>query len=221
MTESSRRRVPVALLAVIAVTSCSTATMGSAPEVAHPHPPGEPAPVTATGELAGHGRPQHTTADARFMRDMIAHHGQALEMVSLVPTRSSRDDLQLLARRIRISQTDEIALMRRWLERRGESVPDMHAQHAQMGAGDSHAGMPGMLTAAQLAQMSAATGAEFNRLFLEFMIQHHEGALVMVAELFGSPGAGQESEVFQIASEIDGDQRIEISRMRALLNADS
>jgi uncharacterized protein (DUF305 family) len=204
----------------IVVTSCSTATMGSAPEVAHPHPPGEPASVTATGEMAGYRRPQHTTADARFMRDMIAHHGQALEMVSLVPTRSSRDDLQLLARRIRISQTDEIALMRRWLERRGESAPDEHAHHAQH-AGDPHANMPGMLTAAQLAQLSAATGPEFNRLFLEFMIQHHEGALMMVAELFGSPGAGQESEVFQIASEIDGDQRIEISRMRALLNADS
>jgi uncharacterized protein (DUF305 family) len=79
--------------------------------------------------------------------------------------------------------------------------------------------MPGMLTAAELARLAAATGAGFDRLFLEYMIRHHEGALAMVAELLATPGAGQEVEIFRLVSDVDADQRAEIRRMRAMQDA--
>jgi uncharacterized protein (DUF305 family) len=167
-------------------------------------------------------QPAAGPADARFMRDMIGHHAQALEMVALVPDRAGRDDVRRIAGRIRVSQEDEIATMRRWLEAHGASAPaaDAHGghhgapEHAQHGAAD-HAGMPGMATAEEMARLAASTGAAFDSLFLELMIRHHEGALVMVDELLSS-GGGQTSEVFQIASEVAADQRMEIDRMRAM-----
>jgi uncharacterized protein (DUF305 family) len=148
------------------------------------------------------------------MQGMSAHHAQALAMTDLVPARTSREDLRLLAERIAVTQRAEIAAMQRWLRARGETVPD--AAHAHHGP---HAAMPGMLTAEELARLGAATGTGFERLFLQLMIRHHEGALAMVRALFGSPGAGQESELFRLASDVEADQRAEIARMRALLGA--
>jgi uncharacterized protein (DUF305 family) len=130
--------------------------------------------------------------------------------------------MRQLAQRIEVSQRDEIALMRHWLEARGQAAPNPGGAREQHEAMD-HAGagmlMPGMLTNAQLAQLAAARGAEFDRMFLDFMIRHHEGALTMVASLFATPGAGQEAEVFRFASDVDTDQRAEIARMRTLLGA--
>jgi uncharacterized protein (DUF305 family) len=163
----------------------------------------------------------HTPADARFMRDMIGHHVQALEMARLVPDRAASHGLRMLAERITVSQQDEIAMMRAWLRARGEPVPDAgghDAHHGHHAAGADPAGMPGMATPEEMARLAAVSGAEFDRLFLELMIRHHEGALVMVAQLFGTPGAGQDSQVFQIASEVDADQRMEIDRMRSMLD---
>jgi uncharacterized protein (DUF305 family) len=142
---------------------------------------------------------------------------QALVMAELVPARTERAEIRLLARRIEASQHDEIAQMRHWLGQRGATAPAVtlrpgpahHGQHA-------HDHMPGMLTAAQLDQLAAARGTDFDVLFLELMIQHHEGALVMVAELFDSKGAGQEAEIFDFASHVDASQRMEIGRMRDL-----
>ena len=151
------------------------------------------------------------------MQGMIARHAQALAMTSLVPTRTSRDDMRLLAQRIDVSQRDEIALMRHWLESRREEVSSLDARHGHHAAAGHHTPMPGMLTEEELAQLAKATGTEFDRLFLQFMIRHHEGALAMVAELFGTNGAGQEPEIFHVASDIDADQRAEITRMRAVL----
>jgi uncharacterized protein (DUF305 family) len=150
------------------------------------------------------------------MQHMIGHHAQALEMTKLVPARTSREDLRLLAERIEVSQRDEIAQMRQWLAHRGEAppAPDAH-QHAAMGHGPS---MPGMLTAAELEQLAAASGTGFERLFLEKMIRHHEGAITMVRRLFGTPGAAQETETYRFATEVEADQRAEIARMRALLS---
>ncbi|MGH7562879.1 MAG: DUF305 domain-containing protein [Gemmatimonadota bacterium] len=149
-----------------------------------------------------------TKTDVRFMQGMIAHHVQALEMVELVSDRTGNEAIQRLARRIEVSQKDEIAIMERWLERRGLAVPEgLH--HGPL--------MPGMLTGEELARLAAADGEEFDRLFLEYMIRHHEGALVMVEDLF-SGGGGQEVEVFQLASHVDADQRAEIARMREMLN---
>ena len=149
------------------------------------------------------------------MQGMIGHHAQALEMTALLRSRTARDDMKLLARRIDDSQTDEIKLMRRWLEVRGQQVPGEHAHHAPGAPGGGL--MPGMLTAEEMAQLAAAQGPAFDRVFLEFMIKHHEGALVMVKELFAASGAGQEPEIFAFASDVDADQRMEIERMGVML----
>ena len=148
------------------------------------------------------------------MQGMMGHHAQALEMTALLSTRTARDDMRLLARRMDESQADEIKLMREWLEERGAAVPDAHAHHAP-GA----APMPGMLTAAEMARLADATGPAFDRLFLELMIKHHEGALTMVNALFATEGAGQEPAIFAFASDVYADQQIEIDRMRGMLNA--
>jgi uncharacterized protein (DUF305 family) len=177
-------------------------------------------------------RQPYSAADVQFISGMIAHHAQALVMTALVPSHTSREDIRLLAGRIKVSQQDEIALMRRWLQRRHEAVPDVdepHAQHRtaanQMGMPgmptSDHMLMPGMLTQEQLDQLAKATGAYFDRLFLQFMIQHHEGALTMVAQLFSTRGAGLETETFQLASDINADQQAEIGRMRKMLAAPS
>jgi uncharacterized protein (DUF305 family) len=194
-----RRRAAAALFAVLAAASC-------APVAAQPSPAGTPQPV-------------HTDADVRFIQGMIPHHQQALEMAALVPERTAREDLRRMAERITVSQQDEIATMERWLRARGQSLPAADAHHGH-GAG-GHAGMPGMATPEEMAALAASRGAEFDRRFLELMIRHHEGALVMVAELFASPGAGQGSQIFGIASEVDADQRMEIDRMRMLLDGPS
>jgi uncharacterized protein (DUF305 family) len=183
---------------------------------------------------SGTSRPNYTPADVRFMQGMIAHHAQALTMTALLRDRTTRADMRLLAQRIDVSQQDEIGLMRRWLEKRGEPVPNVDparehhdtAGHAMSMRGTSMPGMstsnmmmPGMLTPGQLAELAKARGPEFDRLFLLDMIQHHEGALVMVRDLLATNGAAQEPEIFQFSSDIDADQRAEIMRMRALLAA--
>lgn len=152
----------------------------------------------------------YSEADVRFMQGMIPHHAQALDMTGLIAERTENQDIHRLAQRIEISQRDEIARMQRWLERRGESVPGEHHHGALM---------PGMLTEEEMARLSAARGSEFDRLFLELMIHHHEGALVMVDDLFTTDGAGQEMEIFLFASHVDSDQRAEIARMRSMLNS--
>jgi NAD(P)-dependent dehydrogenase (short-subunit alcohol dehydrogenase family) len=174
--------------------------------------------------------PPHHPADARFMQHMMVHHAQALILARMVPDRTDRQDLNLLAQRIERSQEDEMQLMARWLEDRGEEVPEIqlydplahqghHGHHGHHDhAAHDHAGMAGMLSDEQLDQMAAARGREFERLFLEGMIFHHEGALVMVEDLFATPGAGQGSEIFQFASHVDSDQRMEIVRMARLLD---
>ncbi len=162
-------------------------------------------------------RPRHTEADVRFMQGMIPHHAQALEMTALLPARSTRRDLRLIAERIEVSQTDEIAWMTRWLQDRGADAPAADAHHAH-GAGH-HTLMPGMLTPEEMEGLAAATGPAFDRLFLHLMIRHHEGALVMVADLHVSPGAAQATEVFRFASDVEADQQAEIGRMRVLLDS--
>ncbi len=163
------------------------------------------------------------SADVAFMQGMIGHHAQALQMTALVAGRANHRQLPLLAERITISQQDEIEIMRRWLTEHGAAAP--RADRAHDGAHDAHAahgqhdtpGMPGMLSTAQMDSLTAARGVAFDRLFLQYMIQHHEGALVMVAQLLASPAAARDPMIFQFASDVDTDQRAEIRRMRALL----
>ena len=177
-----------------------------------PGAPGEATRVITPTQAVDVVRIRPTATDVRFMQGMIGHHAQALEMTALLPSRTTREDMRLLARRIELSQADEIAMMQRWLKARGETVPDLHAHQAH-----GSVLMPGMLTPEEMRRLEAATGAEFDRLFLEFMIRHHDGALIMVRELFSTEGAGQEPEMFAFASDVDADQRIEIDRMSAML----
>jgi uncharacterized protein (DUF305 family) len=180
--------------------------------------------AAATG--SAQNAPRYTAADVHFMQGMIGHHAQAVAMAALIPTRTTRQDIRMLGQRIAVSQKDEIAMMRTWLKDRHQELPgsDPHHDHDAM-AGHSMPGMtmsdtlmPGMLTSDQLAELAKTSGGEFDKLFLKDMIRHHEGALVMVANLLGTTGSAQEAEVFRFASEVDSDQRAEIGRMNALLD---
>jgi len=178
-----------------------------------PGAPGEASREIPAARAVDLSRVQATPADVKFMQGMIHHHAQAVDMVALIPTHTTREEMRLLGQRIDLSQQDEIKMMRRWLEVRGQEAPGEHAHHmpgAPM--------MPGMLTPAEMEQLGAARGAEFDRLFLEGMIKHHGGAITMVQDLFATAGAGQEVEIFAFASDVDADQRMEIDRMGALLN---
>jgi uncharacterized protein (DUF305 family) len=203
-------RIYAILPAVVAVMSCRTA--GDGPQIVQPGAPGESSRVVAAKSAADLSHVQHTMADVQFMQGMIGHHAQALEMTALLASRTSRDDMRLLAKRIELSQADEIKMMQRWLEVRGYEAPGSHAHHTP-GAPL----MPGMLSTEEMSRLAAATATEFDRLFLQFMIKHHEGALLMVKQLFSIAGAGQETEIFAFASDVDADQRMEIQRMSTML----
>ena len=198
------------LVAVAAGSSCRSASQTT--PIVQPGAPGQSTRVIPAEKASDLSHVGHTAADVRFMQGMIGHHAQAVEMCALLTDRTRRDDMRLLGRRIEISQADEIRMMQEWLKSRGAAAPDEHAHHAH-GA----ALMPGMLTPDEMRRLADSTGDEFDRLFLEFMIKHHGGALIMVNELFAQPGAGQESEIFAFAADVDADQRMEIERMDAML----
>lgn len=164
--------------------------------------------------------PPVSTADVQFMQGMIMHHAQAVEMTALIESRTENKDVRSLGARISHSQADEIAFMKRWLVARGQPVADashdmhkMHMNHKNM----SHDLMPGMLSAEQMEALRKAKGAEFDRLFLSGMIQHHGGALTMVKDLHDSAGAGQDAELFNFATDVDSGQRAEIRIMQTML----
>jgi uncharacterized protein (DUF305 family) len=159
-------------------------------------------------------------ADVEFMQGMIHHHAQALVMSAMAPANGASPSIQTLTARIINAQRDEIWVMQRWLRERDRSAPDVADDGTIPGMDHSmHMDMVGMLSPAQLDELRAARGPEFDRLFLTFMIQHHEGAVVMVEELFTVDGAAQDDAVFKIASDIQVDQRTEIARMQRMLDA--
>lgn len=168
-------------------------------------------------------RRRFTDGDVAFMTGMISHHAQALVMSALVPDRTTTPAMRTLAGRIINAQRDEIALMQQWLRERNLPVPqpdaagNMPMMHDMPGM--NHGLMPGMLTPEQLQQLRAANGVAFDRLFLTFMIQHHNGAVVMVDSLIGTPGSAQEETVFRLMSGVRVDQTTEIDRMRLMLQA--
>ncbi|HEY7290079.1 MAG TPA: DUF305 domain-containing protein [Vicinamibacterales bacterium] len=193
--------------------AASPKTDPSQPPIVQPGAPGEASHVISAQKATDLSGVKFTGADVKFMQGMIGHHAQAIEMTDLIPTHSTNGDMQKLGQRIQISQDDEIHMMQGWLESRGQEVPSIHAMHM-------HGAMlmPGMLTEDEMKHLAASKGSEFDRLFLEGMIKHHGGALTMVHDLFETPGAGQESEIFAFASDVDADQRMEIERMSAMLN---
>jgi uncharacterized protein (DUF305 family) len=188
-----------------------------APVVIQPGAPGKPSktlPPSTKGTL-----PPRSQADIDFMQGMIMHHQQAVEMTALIPSHTGNKDLQSLGARISSSQSSEIKFMQRWLAARGEpmsmampGMPDMDK------SGHPVALMPGMLTLDQMEALRIAKGAEFDRLFLTGMIQHHNGALIMVEDLFDTAGAGQEADLFNFATDADNTQRAEIKIMQSMLD---
>jgi uncharacterized protein (DUF305 family) len=207
------------VMLAIAVASCHTGH-ATTTSIVQPGAPGEPSKVVSAAKAADLSRVQFTPADVRFMQGMIAHHAQAIEMTTLLASRTASDDMRKLGLRIEVSQTDEVAMMKHWLEARGQEVPSPPAPSGVEGhAMHMHGAtlMPGMLTQEEMDALAAAKGREFDRLFLAGMIKHHEGALTMVRELFATAGAGQESEIYAFASDVDADQRMEIERMGRML----
>lgn len=207
--------VGTALALALGLAACTTTPDSPAPTspVVQLGAPGEPNRTLSPDE-AGDAidAPEHTDIDTAFMRDMIHHHDQAIEMTALVEERTDDRDIQLLAERMSASQQDERTLMVSWLQERGEPVNDQgHDAHASDGGA-----MPGMLSDEQMAELEAAEGDAFDQLFLVYMIQHHEGAVQMVDELYAA-GGGQESATDQFARHVESDQGIEIARMQQML----
>lgn len=228
-------RLTVIAAAALLGSACGGARPEPGPAGASTAGPAEaPAQSPAAAPAAAPNTIPYTPADVAFVQGMMVHHAQALEMTRLVPDRTNDRDLGLLARRISESQDYEIGLMSRWLTRRDEAAPSIDGSATQMahGQGSGHemadsadtSGMPGMThmagmaTPEQMAGLSDSTDEAFERLFLELMIRHHEGALTMLGDLAKQEGAGQEPELFQLISHVDADQRAEIARMRRMLN---
>ena len=203
-------------LGVVSVVSLvlilfATAALTQPPVLVQPGAPGEPSKVLTPDQATDLSQVQYTGADIKFMQGMIGHHTQALEMVALLQKRTESADMKKMAERIRISQEDEIKMMQGWLGRRGQQVPTGKEHH-------THGGllMPGMLTEDEMKRLASEKGRAFDKLFLESMIRHHQGALTMVKELFATPGAAQDSDIFGFASDVEADQSAEIARMTAM-----
>lgn len=222
-------------------------TDSAKPVVVQPGAPGEPSRTLPSSTKPA--LPPLSQADVEFMQGMIMHHAQAVEMTALIASHTKDKDLHLLGARISRSQTDEIKFMKRWLAARGQplSMPEpstvdsqrVSASGASLSGTDSASGapmqsmdmsnmshgtmhlMPGMLTAEQMEALRRANSAEFERLFLTGMIQHHNGALIMVKQLFDSAGAGQDAELFNFATDVDTGQRAEIRVMQGILEREA
>jgi uncharacterized protein (DUF305 family) len=210
-----------ALCCLIAIAGCSGATSGAAQTSRQHDRSATPDPAAIARARADSIRLPYTEADVHFMSAMIGHHAQAIVMANWAPTHGASAGVRRLAERIISSQHDEIATMQRWLRDRLKPVPEARpGQLMMMMNGVEHEMLvPGMLTDAQLKQLDQARGAEFDRLFLTFMIQHHRGAVSMVKDLFSSYGAGQDETVFKFASDVNVDQSTEIERMEKMLVA--
>jgi len=216
-------RISVAFVVLSAATASAqqSGIVADNPPIVQPGAPGQSSKILSPATAATLVRAP-SEADISFMQGMVMHHSQAVEMTDLLRTRSRNKELQELGRRISISQTDEMKYMRQWLEDRGQPVSTGHDHMDHMGAMkgmdmSSMPLMPGMLTPQQMQALSKATGRTFDHLFLTGMIQHHTGALVMVRDLFDTPGAGQDAVLFDFATDVDNTQRAEINIMQGML----
>jgi len=223
---SVRRVVACALFAagafavVVSATAVAQRTDPGGPVVVQPGAPGAPSKTLPPSTRAT--LPPRSPADVEFMQGMILHHAQAVEMTAIIRSHTQNNDLRALGARISSSQADEIKFMKRWLAARGESLsmamPKMPGMNMPQ---QSKAQMPGMLTPGQMEALHKAKGAEFDRLFLLGMIQHHNGALTMVKDLFDTAGAGQDAELFDFATDADNTQRAEIRVMENMLRKET
>lgn len=207
------------LAACVGPKNSSKPLQSDGPRIVQPGAPGESSRTYSVNELDNIAGVTFTEADVRFMQGMIPHHQQALQMTALVRKHATTNAVRQMALRMEISQRDEIKLMEDWLTERDQPIEmpmgNMSGVHHHM-VGGLHV-MPGMLTTEQMEELSNARGIAFDRLFLEGMIQHHQGAIDMVETLFSTSGAAQESTIFNFAEDVDADQQMEIDRMRGLL----
>jgi uncharacterized protein (DUF305 family) len=182
----------------------------------HQHGPGQTVEPKARPDLV---RQPYSQADVDFMSGMIPHHAQAVLIAGWAASHGARSDVRILCERQVVAQRDEIEFMRNWLRDRGEPVPAANATHhrMKMNGVEHDMLMPGMLTPDELARLDKASGAEWDRLFLQAMIRHHEGAITMVDDLFAAYGALQDDDVYKFASDVYADQSIEIERMQKML----
>jgi uncharacterized protein (DUF305 family) len=241
-----RVRWTLAVLIAVCAAAVATACAGRSGTETGPAPGSTDELEAIYRARTDSARMRFTEADVRFMTGMIVHHAQAVVMSRLAPTHGASPSIRTLAARIINAQRDEIALMQRWLQARGHKAPEVghdgtvesvpgdpaghaagHAGHAadaddhdvghQQEGADASMRMPGMLTPTQMRELEGATGAEFDRLFLTYMIQHHQGAVDMVRDLFATDGAAQGEMTFRLASGIHVDQVTEIERMKLML----
>ncbi len=210
----SLQQSPLAAAAtVLFLLAVPAAGPAAAAPIVQPGAPGEPARELSAEEAVEIADTSYSPADVRFMQDMIPHHHQALEMAALVEDRTNNRELIDVAGRIDATQRDEIAFMQEWLRERGERVPDPTAHHAM----HMHHEMAGMATPEQMAELAAAEGTAFDRLFLTLMITHHEGAITMVEELLEESGSAYDPVLFEFTADVTNDQAAEIQRMNVLL----
>ena len=211
----------VALACFLSLPVCAQqADPKSPPVVVQPGAPGQPTRTLPPETRAT--LPPRSPKDVEFMQGMIMHHAQAVEMTALIESHTENKELRLLGERISHSQSDEMKFMKRWLETRGEPVappmPEMSGHDmSSHDMSSHHMLMPGMLTPKQMDALRKAKGAKFDQLFLTGMIQHHNGALIMVKDLHDTAGAGQDADLFNFATDVDSGQRAEIRIMQTML----
>jgi len=206
------------IVTALLVSSQLLAQTSQSPVVVQPGAPGQPTKTLPSSTRAT--LPPLSPKDVEFMQGMIMHHAQAVEMTALMNSHTENKELRLLGARISHSQAEEIKFMKRWLVARGAptsmampAMPDMPG----MDMSSHQMLMPGMLTAKQMDALRDAKGKEFDELFLKGMIQHHNGALIMVKDLFDTAGSGQDAELFNFATDVDSGQRAEIKIMQSML----
>jgi uncharacterized protein (DUF305 family) len=215
-TAHSRFRIPhCALKGVLLLGLAGAAQAQAQVPIIQPGAPGEDVRELSAEEAVEITDSSYSPADVQFVKDMIPHHHQALEMAELVSARTNNPELVDVAGRINASQQDEIEFMQQWLRERGQEVPDP-ADHGHMHT--SHT-MAGMATPEQMAELAAASATDFDRLFLQLMMTHHEGAVTMVKELLEQPGSAFDPILFDFTSDVTNDQTAEIERMHKLLLA--
>jgi uncharacterized protein (DUF305 family) len=201
--------------ALFSAAGAQQAEPARTPVIVQPGAPGQPSRTLPPSTRAT--LPERSPADVAFMQGMIMHHMQAVEMTALIASHTENKNVRSLGARISSSQSDEIKFMRRWLAARGQPL-SMPSEKMDMAMpGEPTALMPGMLTLEQMDALRKASGANFDHIFLTGMIQHHDGALTMVQDLFDIPGAGQDADVFNFATDADNTQRAEIRIMQSML----
>jgi len=213
---SSRLLATGALACLLSLSVSAQQAEPATPVVVQPGAPGQPTRTLPPSTRAT--LPPYSPADVQFMQHMIMHHAQAVEMTALIESHTQNARLRTLGERISRSQSDEISFMKRWLMTRGEPVSPAMPEMPGMDMSSHQMLMPGMLTPKQMDALRKAKGEEFDELFLKGMIQHHNGALSMVKDLFDSAGAGQDAELFNFATDVDSGQRAEIKVMQTMLD---